>query len=166
MIATASPECTINGESEIVKGALLLIYDVLISKEVARKKNEYVQSHTHRDGIDCLNYFLDLINQCAGYTDKYYNEHHKRVKNHELVEIYKKEREIHERNQFKESALLGDIYPHCLMVIEGIQTLIKMKSAGSLPLDYFDTLILRLNVSTKKISLIMILASRAFLDWP
>ena len=87
-------------------------------------------SHSHRDGVDCLNYFLDLINHCAGYTDKYYNEHHKRIKNHELIEKYKKEKELHEDNNFKDSKLLGDNYPHCLLVIEGIQNLLKMPCAG------------------------------------
>jgi hypothetical protein len=104
-------------------------------------------SHTHRDGVDCLNYFLDLINHCAGFSDKYYNESHKRIKNHELIEKYKKEKELHEATNFKDSELLGEKYPHCLMVIEGIQNLVRMPNAGNLPLDYFDTMILRLNVS-------------------
>lgn len=42
IIATASPECNSNDEPDIVKAALLLIYDVLISKEVSRKKNAYI----------------------------------------------------------------------------------------------------------------------------
>lgn len=114
-------------------------------------------SHTHRDGVDCLNYFLDLINHCAGFSDKYYNESHKRIKNHELIEKYKKERELHEASKFVESELLGEKYPHCLMVIEGIQHLVRMPNAGTLPLDYFDTMILRLNVSFLSLSIIITL---------
>jgi hypothetical protein len=70
-----------------------LIYDVCIQKEMNRRKKGYLHSHMHRDGIDCMNYFFDLINHCAGYTDKYYNEHHKRISMNDLALKYKKERE-------------------------------------------------------------------------
>jgi len=53
---------------------LLLIYDVLIAKEQDRKKGQLVHSNNHRDGLDCLNFFMDLINDRAGYTQKYYGE--------------------------------------------------------------------------------------------
>jgi hypothetical protein len=142
-----SPEAQVAGKNCHVRAAILLIYDVLISKEVARKKPAYLQSHTHRDGLDCLNYFLDLINHCAGYTEKYYDEHHKRITHEQLVAKYRKEREAHEETHFKDSDMLGDKYPHCLLVMEGVQKFFDMPSAGSLPLDYLDTLILRLNVS-------------------
>lgn len=120
LIAQSSPETVVDGEPCVVKAALLLIYDVLIAKENARRKREYQTSHGQRDGIDCLNYFLDLINHCAGYSDKYYGEHNKRISNAELIEKYRNEREKHEATNFKESELLADKYPHCLLVLEGV----------------------------------------------
>jgi hypothetical protein len=56
-----------------------MVYDVLIAKEDARKPSAYVHSSEHRDGLDCLNYFFDLINDGAGYTHKYYDEHFERI---------------------------------------------------------------------------------------
>jgi hypothetical protein len=87
-----------------------------------------VQSHTHRDGLDCLNYLLDLVNHCAGYSDKYYDEHHKRLNSQQLHEKYKQEKALHEQNNFKDSPLLADKYPHCLLVIEAAHTLFEMTS--------------------------------------
>ena len=41
LIASASPECQVDGQPDSTKAALLLIYDVLISKEKARRKRDY-----------------------------------------------------------------------------------------------------------------------------
>lgn len=145
LLSNVSPECQVSGESDSTKAALLLIYDVLISKEISRKKKEYAQTHSHRDGIDCLNYFMDLINHCTGYTEKYYDEHHKRITMNELVDKYRQEREAHESTNYQESNLLGDKHAHCLLVMEGIQKFFTLPAAGKLPMDWLDTLILRLN---------------------
>jgi hypothetical protein len=46
------------------------------------------------------------------------------------------------------SRILGDRnLPHCLCVLEGIEHLYRMKSAGTLPLDWLDSLLLRLTTN-------------------
>lgn len=54
--------------------ALKLIHDALIAKEIARRPAKLNLCHGQRDGIDCMNFLFDLVNECAGYTHKYYNE--------------------------------------------------------------------------------------------
>ena len=94
MIADLSPECQEEDiEVKCFKAGLLLLYDVLISKEVHRKKNVYAHSSGNRDGQDCLNFLFDLINDCAGYTSKYYDENFERITFEELVQKYRKEKE-------------------------------------------------------------------------
>ncbi len=67
--------------------------------------------------------------------------------NHEqLITKYRSEREKR-GDSINESNLLGDKYPHCLLVIEGAQELMKMKACDRLAQDYLDTLLLRLVVS-------------------
>ena len=44
-----------------------------------------MQSAGNRDGQDCLNFFFDLINDCAGYTSKYYDENIDKVGVEELI---------------------------------------------------------------------------------
>ena len=81
-------------------------------------------SQGQRDGQDCLNFFLDLINECAGYTDKYYNEMGAgKLTFNQMVAKYRKERDA---GDIADSDLLGDKYPHCLMVIEGVEKLYRM----------------------------------------
>ena len=47
-----------------------------------------------RDGIDCMNYFFDLINDCAGYTEKYYEEIGAgKLSYKQMVKKYRKERD-------------------------------------------------------------------------
>ena len=53
----------------------------------------------------------------------------------------------HDTAALNKSDLLGDKFPHCLLVIEGVHALYKMNECGNLARDYLDTLILRLNVS-------------------
>ena len=69
-----SSECkgTTPNESEY-KGALVLIRDVLIEKEQARRDKVYQSTFDNRDGIDCLKFFFDLINDAAGYSSIYYS---------------------------------------------------------------------------------------------
>jgi len=38
-----------------------------------------------------MNFFLDLINHAAGYTNKYYDEMRDRVTNEELIQKYRQE---------------------------------------------------------------------------
>ena len=104
----------------------MLLYDTIVAKEVKRRKNEYTHSAGNRDGQDCLNFFFDLINDCAGYTDKYYKETHDRITTEQLIQKYRREKEKHIDTQFKDSPLLGDHYPHCLLVFEGVEKLYRM----------------------------------------
>ena len=86
LIADLSPECQEEDkETNKCKGGLLLLYDVIIYKEIKRRKNVYTHSAGSRDGQDCLNFMFDLINDCAGYTSKYYTEHFQRVTYEQLV---------------------------------------------------------------------------------
>jgi hypothetical protein len=62
-------------EGDIFKAALLVIYDVLLRKEVERKDSVYYHTSQGRDGLDVLNFMFDLINHIAGYTEKYQEEH-------------------------------------------------------------------------------------------
>ena len=55
-------------------------------------------------------------------------------------------------NKINESNLLGDKFPHSLLVIEGVQELFRMvdgkgqSGKGNLAVNYFDSMLLRLNV--------------------
>ena len=104
-----------------------------------------------------MNFFFDLINECAGYTEKYYSEIGSgKLTYSQMVKKYRKEKES---GDVSTSELLGDHYPHCLMVIEGVEKLFRMyraRSKSHLPVDYLDTLILRLNVSALDANLIFI----------
>ena len=96
LISDLSPECREEeGQAKLVKAGLLLLYDTIIFKEVKRRKNAYTHSAGNRDGQDCLNFFFDLINECAGYTAKYYDEHAERMSYDQLVEKYRREKEKH-----------------------------------------------------------------------
>ena len=97
-----------------------------------------------------MNYLFDLINDCAGYTEKYYEEIGAgKLSYKQMIKKYRKERD-NSVDGSDESVLLGDNHPHCLMVLEGIHKLFRMyrsQSKDQLSVDYLDTLILRLNVS-------------------
>ena len=60
---------------DILRAALLLIYDVLILKEQSRKPPHYFHMSQFRDGLDVMNLLFDMINYIAGYTEKYTEEH-------------------------------------------------------------------------------------------
>lgn len=71
IVATNSPECS----GDVFQAALNLTYDVLILREEDRKLSHYVHSSEHRDGLEVQDFLFDLINEAAGYTEKYYDEH-------------------------------------------------------------------------------------------
>jgi hypothetical protein len=58
---------------------LRLVHDVLIQKEHLRKPHDALG----RDGLDCQNFFLDFINEAAGYSEKHYEE--SRLTTEELI---------------------------------------------------------------------------------
>jgi hypothetical protein len=53
-----------------------MIYDVCIRKEMEKLEGNasVMNSNNHRNGLECMNYFFDVINEIAGYTEKYYDE--------------------------------------------------------------------------------------------
>jgi len=112
-----------NGDS--FKASLLIIYDVLMRKEQERKSPEFSYTSSNRDGLDVMNFLFDLINHISGYTEKYFDEHFDKISHEELIQKYRAEMSKYE-NKINESNLLGDKYPHCLLVIEGVQELFKM----------------------------------------
>jgi hypothetical protein len=93
-----------------------------------------------------MNYFFDLINEISGYTDKYYNETIDKIDHEGLIQKYRAEKIKYEKD-INESPMLGDKYPHSLMVLESVQDLMKMTGpivkGENLAQNYFDQLILR-----------------------
>ena len=82
-----------------------------------------------RSGLEVMNFLMDLINHIAGYTIKYYDEIEEKMDLEDLVKKYRAEKEKYTKD-INESPLLGDKYPHCLMVIEGVQELYRMRGCG------------------------------------
>lgn len=66
-----------------------------------------------------MNFFFDLINHIAGYTDKYYDEHRDKIDHEGLVTKYRAEKDAFD-GKIQESPLLGDRHPHCLLVLESV----------------------------------------------
>lgn len=106
-----------NGDS--LKASLLIIYDVLMRKEQERKSPEFSYTSSNRDGLDVMNFLFDLINHISGYTEKYFDENFDKISHEELIQKYRAEMSKYE-NKINESNLLGDKYPHSLLVIEGV----------------------------------------------
>ena len=75
----------------------------------------------------------------------------------ELIVKYRAEKEQHKETNYENSEMLGDKYPHCLLVIEGVEKLYRMGArykvhnpdgnSDTVASDYLDSLILRLDVS-------------------
>lgn len=78
-------------EGDTFKASLLLIYDVLLRKEQERKAPELTHTSAYRDGLDVMNFLMDLINHIAGYTHKYYEELRDQIDHEGLVQKYRSE---------------------------------------------------------------------------
>ena len=61
-------------ERDQFEAILRVLHDAMIQKEMKHRKVTLSLSSGMRDGQECMNFFLDLINDCAGYTEKYYEE--------------------------------------------------------------------------------------------
>ena len=126
LLAALTPETDFDpawkdGDREFA-AALKLIHDVIINKEMNRRPGYLSLSQGQRDGQDCMNFLFDLINECAGYTSKYYDEIGAGKLNYQqMVKKYRAE-----RNDPQGSELLADRYPHCLLVLEGVHRLFRM----------------------------------------
>ena len=73
-----------------------------------------------------MNFFFDLVNDCAGYTKKYFNELPDQANTEELIAKYRAEKVKYQEKGYADSELLGDGQPHCLLVIEGVDRLYRM----------------------------------------
>jgi hypothetical protein len=131
------------------KATLLVIYDVLMRKEQERKPPELTHTSANRDGLDVLQFTMDLINYISGYQEKYYEEIQDKCDHEALIQKYRVEK-IKYEGKIQESPLLGDRYPHSLLVIESVQELFNMPDGhgrlgkGNLAVNYLDTIILRM----------------------
>ncbi len=86
---------------------------------------------THRSGLDVMQFLMDLINHISGYTHKYYDEIQDKMDHEQLVYKYREEREKF-MDKMNESDLLGDKFPHALLVIEAAHELYRMKDCERL----------------------------------
>jgi hypothetical protein len=93
----------------------------------------------YRTGIEVMNTLFDIINEIAGFTDKYYSEMENVIDHEGLREKYKKER----GKNPEESEVLHSRHAHCLLAIEGIESLTNMRSSENRAKDYFDSLLMR-----------------------
>ena len=80
-----------------------------------------------------MNFLFDLINDIAGYTEKYYDETLDRFCHEDLINKYRAEKHKYESagKKIEESPLFGDHYPHCLLVIEGVHELLDMQACNT-----------------------------------
>ena len=159
-----------NYDGNVFEATLRMIYDVCIRKEMesldSQNINQYLQNTSnHRSGLQVMNFLFDLINDIAGYTDKYYEESADKITHDGLVNKYRQERKNFTDIGLDQSELLGNHHPHCVLVIEGLQELVKMKGCNisteipgkaksefdlpvtvtkSLAQDYLDSIMIRL----------------------
>jgi hypothetical protein len=73
------------------RACLLVIYDVLMRKEQERKPPELTHTSANRDGLDVLNFLMDLVNYIAGYSEKYYEELQDKYDHEALIQKYRAE---------------------------------------------------------------------------
>lgn len=121
-----------NYDGDTLRAALLLVYDVCIRKELAHLEDNTNVSQalsncsTFRSGQEVMNFLFDVINHISGYTGKYYDETKELMSHDDLVRKYRAERDKYEGKDINQSNLLGDKYPHSLLVIEGVHELLQM----------------------------------------
>lgn len=87
-----------------------------------------------------MNFLFDVINEIAGYSEKYYSELANVVDDEDLIQKYKKYRGVDPETTEE----MHSRHLHCLMALEGVEILKEMKGAENRPQDYFDSLLLRL----------------------
>jgi hypothetical protein len=76
-----------NEASDEFQAALDLVHTCLIQKEEQKRSHVYQASSGHRSGIECLHFFMDFVNEVAGYTDKHYTERFQ--SSEELIKQYR-----------------------------------------------------------------------------
>jgi hypothetical protein len=85
-----------------------MIYDVCIRKEMEKLEGNasVMNSNNHRNGLECMNYFFDVINEIAGYTEKYYDETRDQISHEGLIKKYRDEKVKFDRKE--KGTLLSD----------------------------------------------------------
>lgn len=127
-------EANYNGDH--LRTALLIVYDVCIRKELGHYEDNinYSQSlgncSNFRSGLEVQSFLFDVINHISGYTEKYYKELKEHMSHDDLVRKYRAEKEQYEGSDINQSPLLGDRFPHSLLVLESVQVLLDMPGAN------------------------------------
>jgi hypothetical protein len=85
-----------NYQGDRFRACLLVIYDVLMRKEQERKPPELTHTSANRDGLDVLNFLMDLVNYIAGYSEKYYEELQDKYDHEALIQKYRAENQKYE----------------------------------------------------------------------
>jgi hypothetical protein len=106
-----------------LEAALLLIQDCLIQREDFRKDKDIFDNELYRDGLDTMHYVFDVLNHIAGYHD---------------IQI----KEESEQNVDDKKP----IYPHIVLALESVQQFFEMKDCEKRPIQYLQTMMLRLLV--------------------
>ena len=87
-----------NYDGDVFKAQLLLIYDVCIRKELDQLQNNtninqhFNNSTNFRSGLQCMNFFFDVINHISGYSEKFFDEVSDKINHEDLVAKYRAER--------------------------------------------------------------------------
>jgi hypothetical protein len=110
-----------------------LFYAVMIEKENDKKPAEF-HSWSYRSGLETLNFFVDIINDYAGYTELYYDE--MGISDDDWKEQMKPFR------QNPDNPYIQNIYPHVLMIIDKPEFLLEISDQRGE--DWIEAMIVRL----------------------
>jgi hypothetical protein len=80
-----------------------------------------------------MNFLFDLVNHISGYSEKFYEETVENMDHEDLISKYRAERKRCEDKTISidnESTLLGNLFPHSLMVLEGVDQFLKMNACN------------------------------------
>lgn len=55
------------------QAALILLHQTIVFKEGLKAPPEFYEQE-YRSGIESMNFLFDVINEIAGYSEKYYSE--------------------------------------------------------------------------------------------
>jgi len=91
-----------------------------------------------------MNFFFDLINDCAGYNEKDANGSNSTTMSRDSAAK-------NMQSLVDSTGAVNERHPHCLLVVQGAEKLYRMfrpLTKQHLSVDYLDSLILRLKVSS------------------
>ncbi|CAI2360060.1 unnamed protein product [Moneuplotes crassus] len=112
---------------------LSVFYAVMLEKENDRKPLQFYNCG-YRDGRESLNFFFDLINDYAGYTELYYDE----------INMSEEEwkAKVRPMRKNRDDPYLQDNYPHVVFAIEKAERFLEIGDQRAE--DWLHALILRL----------------------